>query len=162
MAYRRQRLSRYSRPYVILIDDDQTPLQGSAPAEPNADGSTLATDSDGEPQGDDIGKAFTARVEGPDFTHDFGFVETRVGNLVWRDSNADGVQDANEPAIADVVVNVYAVGGSTVLATTTTSPNGLWTLGSLTDDLAAYWCLAASWRFAWRSTWACWMAWSRR
>jgi SdrD B-like domain len=47
-----------------------------------------------------------------------------VGNRVWRDLNGDGVQDAGEPPIAGVTVNLYAPGGTTPLATAVTDANG--------------------------------------
>lgn len=45
-----------------------------------------------------------------------------IGNRVWRDSNANGVQDAGEPAIANVTVRLYQ--GSTLIGTAVTDANG--------------------------------------
>jgi len=49
----------------------------------------------------------------------------RVGNFVWHDRNADGVQDPDEPGIDGVTVQLLK--GSTVFATTQTANGGLYT-----------------------------------
>lgn len=45
-----------------------------------------------------------------------------IGNRVWRDSNANGVQDPGEPPIAGVTVRLYQ--GSTLVGTATTDAQG--------------------------------------
>ncbi len=47
-----------------------------------------------------------------------------IGDRVWLDSNGNGLQDANEPGIANVTVHLYAADGTTLLHTTTTDANG--------------------------------------
>lgn len=47
-----------------------------------------------------------------------------LGDRVWFDSNGNGIQDANEPGIANVTVHLYAADGTTLLQTTTTDANG--------------------------------------
>ena len=65
-----------------------------------------------------------------DMTVDFGFVPpASIGNYVWLDFDQDGVQDANEDGIPDVVVNLLidTDGDGTpdsIGATTVTGPNG--------------------------------------
>ena len=49
-----------------------------------------------------------------------------VGNFVWNDLDADGVQDANEPGIPGVTVVLSDTNGN-VLQTTTTDANGFYT-----------------------------------
>ncbi|MCA0454207.1 MAG: carboxypeptidase regulatory-like domain-containing protein [Chloroflexi bacterium] len=57
-----------------------------------------------------------------DLSRDAGIVPlTSIGNFVWRDNNGDGIQDAGEPGIAGITVQLH--GGPTVL-TTTTDVNG--------------------------------------
>jgi hypothetical protein len=46
-----------------------------------------------------------------------------IGNYIWFDTDADGVQDPDETPIAGVVVNLYDAQG-TLIATTTTDGNG--------------------------------------
>lgn len=49
---------------------------------------------------------------------------TEIGNRVWRDTNANGIQDADEPGIAGVQVQLLAADGVTVLATAITAADG--------------------------------------
>lgn len=54
---------------------------------------------------------------------DTGYVLlANIGDFVWLDLNGDGVQDANEPGLADIVVKL-TLPNNTVI-TTTTGPNG--------------------------------------
>ena len=46
-----------------------------------------------------------------------------IGNYVWRDNDNDGIQDADEPGIAGVVVQLYRTNG-TLVASATTNVNG--------------------------------------
>lgn len=46
-----------------------------------------------------------------------------IGNRIWRDLDGDGIQDANEPGVAGVTVQLTAPDG-TVLATAVTDANG--------------------------------------
>ena len=57
-------------------------------------------------------------------------VTAALGDLVWLDSNGNGVQDAGEPGVAGVVVELLQ--GSTVIANTTTSSSGLYSFTDLT------------------------------
>lgn len=45
-----------------------------------------------------------------------------LGNRIWRDLDRDGIQDANEPAISGVTVQLYRAG--VLVGTTTTDANG--------------------------------------
>ncbi len=63
---------------------------------------------------------------------DFGFVRSvSVGNLVWGDTNDNGVVDPGETGIAGVTVRLIAADGVTVLATTTTDAAGHYLFGGL-------------------------------
>ncbi len=48
----------------------------------------------------------------------------QIGNRVWFDANANGLQDPGEPPIANVTVNLYRSGDTTPYATATTDANG--------------------------------------
>src|SRR6185312_7035096 len=62
---------------------------------------------------------------------DFGYRGTAsVGDRVWLDSNANGVQDVGEPGINGVTVQLLD-SGSNVIATTTTAGDGLYTFANL-------------------------------
>ncbi|MBK9927461.1 MAG: sortase [Anaerolineales bacterium] len=54
-----------------------------------------------------------------------------LGDLVWNDLNADGIQDGSETGIDGVTVNLYSSTG-TLIATTTTSGGGLYLFDNLT------------------------------
>ncbi len=47
-----------------------------------------------------------------------------IGNLVWIDENADGIQDAGEPGIAGVTVTLTNAASGTVLTTVTDADGG--------------------------------------
>lgn len=86
----------------------------AAPANNNtdsdADAGTLATD------------AITLAAGAVDMTWDFGVRSTTtasVGDYVWSDVDGDGVQDANEPGIAGVLVTLYNSAGLAVASTVT-------------------------------------------
>jgi hypothetical protein len=49
----------------------------------------------------------------------------RIGDFVWEDLDADGIQDAGEPGIQGVTVNLLDDNGNT-LETTTTDPTGFY------------------------------------
>ena len=55
---------------------------------------------------------------------DFGYyVKSSIGDLVWEDTDADGIQDSGEPGLPGVTVTLYDAGGN-IAATTTTDANG--------------------------------------
>ena len=54
------------------------------------------------------------------------YVPASIGDRVWHDLDADGIQDANEPGLANVEVRLLAADGVTVLATDTTDGNGIY------------------------------------
>lgn len=71
------------------------------------------------------GGAPIPNVPPPTDTDDSSVVEIKVGSIgdrVWYDINANGVQDPNEPGLAGVTVTLYDPNGNMVLQTTT---NGL-------------------------------------
>ncbi len=47
-----------------------------------------------------------------------------IGNRVWNDPNADGIQDPGEAGISNVTLNLYDETGTTLLGTTTTNTEG--------------------------------------
>ncbi len=57
----------------------------------------------------------------------------RLGDFVWWDWNYNGQQDAGEPGIKDVLVNLYNSGG-TKIQTSTTDANGLYQFPNLLPD----------------------------
>lgn len=47
-----------------------------------------------------------------------------LGDFVWLDLNGNGLQDAGEPGLPNVKVNLYLSGSSAILVSTTTDTNG--------------------------------------
>lgn len=93
---------------------------------------------------DGTGTAHTATVGLPARTTnldvDFGYTNVGVtpgaiGDFVWLDSNANGVQDSGETGLAGVQVTLYTApvgsGGSQIAATQTTANNGGYFFGNL-------------------------------
>ncbi len=54
-----------------------------------------------------------------------------LGNLVWADTNNNGVVDGSEAGISGVTVRLIAADGATVLQTTTTDGSGLYLFSGL-------------------------------
>ena len=48
------------------------------------------------------------------------FQSTAIGDLVWVDTNANGVQDAGENGLNNVTVDLYLTGFGQIATTTTT------------------------------------------
>lgn len=57
-----------------------------------------------------------------------------LGDFVWEDIDRDGVQDAGEPGIANVTVNLLDAAG-TVIGTTTTNALGYYTFNNLPPNV---------------------------
>jgi uncharacterized surface anchored protein len=70
-----------------------------------------------------------------DLDNDFGYAPLlgSIGNFVWLDADADGVQDAGEPGISGVQVQLFNAETGALVGTTTTGSNGQY----LFDNLAA-------------------------
>ncbi|NCC35899.1 MAG: calcium-binding protein, partial [Chloroflexia bacterium] len=67
-----------------------------------------------------------------DLTWDAGLYQrSSLGDRVWDDRNANGVQDEGELGIAGVTVTLYAADGTTVLRATTTDNDGLYRFDEL-------------------------------
>ncbi|MFH2029046.1 MAG: SdrD B-like domain-containing protein [Bacteroidota bacterium] len=70
-------------------------------------------------------------VENENLTIDFGYCQNEqpckstIGNLIWRDSNLDGVQTNGELGIAGVVVDLLNESGSKITSATTNN-NGIY------------------------------------
>jgi protocatechuate 3,4-dioxygenase beta subunit len=91
-------------------------------------GATDANDSD--PVGGTV-TGITLTSGQTNNTIDAGFYQPgSIGNFVWNDTNGNGVQDAGEPGIAGVTVNLLNAAG-TIIATTTTDANGAYTFANV-------------------------------
>ncbi|MCB9149008.1 MAG: carboxypeptidase regulatory-like domain-containing protein [Caldilineaceae bacterium] len=64
-----------------------------------------------------------------DLTLDMGILlpaDVRIGDTVWEDMNADGIQDAGEAGVENVLVQLFQVGGSAPISDTLTDINGVY------------------------------------
>ncbi|MCW2812727.1 MAG: Cna domain protein, partial [Nocardioides sp.] len=114
--------------YTIKIDNNQAALADYVPSPAGA--GTPATDSS---NGSAASGALTTNGSS-DTTLDFGFFRksVSVGDLVFVDTDRDGVQEAGEPGISGVTVTitrtdggtVRTIGGTTVTSTTTGAAGG--------------------------------------
>ncbi|MFA5804308.1 MAG: SdrD B-like domain-containing protein [Melioribacteraceae bacterium] len=92
-----------------------------------------AIDSDADPiTGKTICTTLSAGEN--DLTWDAGLKEckNKIGNFVWHDANANGIQDNNEPGIQGVVVELLNSAGGLII-TTTTVANGYYEFANLSN-----------------------------
>ena len=84
----------------------------------------------GTPGTDSNGSGTSVAIAGNlDDTIDFGFYKLgSIGDFVWNDLNADGVQNGSEPGLAGVVVTLT---GGVLPLTTTTNAAGGYSFGNL-------------------------------
>jgi len=98
---------------------------------PQDQGLNDAVDSDANPLNGRTA-TFTLASGQTDTTLDAGMYETAsIGDFVWEDLDGDGIQDAGEPSIQGVTVNLYCCLGLFV-DTTTTDANGFYSFTGLT------------------------------
>jgi hypothetical protein len=64
-------------------------------------------------------------------TYDFGYKGGMIGDMVWKDSNSNGIQDAGEPGVPNVTVQLLGSDGTTVLGTKTTNAAGIYSFTDL-------------------------------
>ena len=102
---------------------------GNATITSQGSGNDSALDSDADPA---TGLVLVSLGENKDATNvDVGITELgSIGNVVWRDLNHDGIQDAGEPGASNVLVTLLDGSGNPILddeqnpITTTTDGNG--------------------------------------
>ncbi|MBN1659282.1 MAG: PEP-CTERM sorting domain-containing protein [Anaerolineae bacterium] len=72
-----------------------------------------------------------------DLDNDFGFNQLlALGDLVWYDTDADGIQDAGEPGVVGIVVDLYArVCSGQALASDTTDAAGNYLFTGLNNGI---------------------------
>ena len=114
-------------------DDDNTDSNGVAVAgQDYVDSLPVLLEVDGEPTDDDDANADD---NNSNQSVDFGFfTPVSLGDLVWFDQNIDGTQDATEPGLANVRVELYEVDG----VTPAVDVNGDPVLAATTDVSGTY------------------------
>jgi len=124
-----------------VVDGNDSPAAKTGLA-----GGTTDTDGDGLLDGFDNNTASTdptntnlnpeshPDVQGGTIEQDWREVEVgTIGNRVWIDENTDGIQDAGEPGIAGVTVELVD-GNNNVIATVITDANGGYLFRNVTPD----------------------------
>jgi hypothetical protein len=112
--------------YTVTVDASNFTGSGALVgynASPTGKGTT-ATDSNASPSGTTPGALPSG---GSDLTVDFGYYKNvTVGDFVWNDSNANGVQDSGEAGLNGVTLTLTGTNGAGVSVTdhATTSGNG--------------------------------------
>ncbi len=86
-----------------------------------------------EPTGDGDLTTGTDADKNSNLTIDFGiFKAAQIGDLVWSDTNKDGIQQASETAgVPNVIIKLYDGTGTTLIATTTSDANGNYTFDNV-------------------------------
>jgi LPXTG-site transpeptidase (sortase) family protein len=100
---------------------------------PANQGANDALDSDANTATGVTTSTYTLAAGDNNITVDAGLYQpASLGDFVWDDLNNNGIQDAGEPGIQNVSVNLLDSTGTTTLATTTTDVNGLYHFPNLT------------------------------
>jgi hypothetical protein len=106
--------------YRVEVDLASVP-PGLSPSPVN----TTAADKDSNPNPTLV----TLPDNATDLTIDFGFMPPcagMIGDFVWFDVNRNGIQDAGEPGIGGVQVELRLASDNSLLAVTTTDASGLY------------------------------------
>lgn len=94
-------------------------------------GSDPSSDSDANPTGGQSA-IFLLASNGDDRTWDAGiYLPARIGDLVWSDTNLDGIQDSGEAGVPNVIVRLYRNG--VLRGSTSTDANGNYSFNRLPE-----------------------------
>lgn len=104
---------------------------GYALSAQNVAGSTSANDSDADPSTSKTG-AITLGAGAAETNVDAGFYQpASIGDRVWNDANANGIQEDGEAGLGGVTVQLLGSDGVTVVATTTSAADGSYSFTNL-------------------------------
>ena len=119
---------------------------------PQDQGTDDTRDSDADPSTGDTAVT-TLSADENDPSWDAGLVPVQdpalagIGDTVWQDLDADGIQDSGEPGVTNVTVELLD-GGGNVLATTLTDADGQYQFSDLTPgDYAVRFTLPTGYEF---------------
>lgn len=125
--------------YQLRLDNNADftsgPLQNYRATKLN-EGGNDAIDSDGEDIGGGVigTDVATGAAGANDHTYDFGFVEpASLGDYVWEDEDADGIQDGSESGIDGVTVKLLDAADNEI-GSTTTAGGGAYSFTNLIPD----------------------------
>ena len=117
--------------YIVVVTDQNNVLEGYWHSR-GADGLTDESQSNPYP--------LAVGINADNLTADFGYYVdgATLGNRVWRDLNADGLQDPGEPGLANTAVNLIITfpDTTTITLTTLTDNDGFYQFPNLLQDEA--------------------------
>ncbi|MDQ3250069.1 MAG: carboxypeptidase regulatory-like domain-containing protein, partial [Chloroflexota bacterium] len=133
--------------YYVVFDLSTLPA-GFAPTAQDAAGDD-ALDSDANPQTGQTASTGPLAAGTQNLTLDMGIYQpASLGDYVWYDRDADGIQEAGEPPVPNVTVTLYN-GAGVVVGTTTTDTNGLYRFTNLRPgDYAVGFTLPPTYQFS--------------
>jgi len=118
--------------YYVVFDTNTIP-PGFVVTTPNA-GEDDSRDSDANPSSGQTAPTPLLSSGEEDLTLDMGIQEplgVRVGDTVWEDNNANGIQDPGEPGVAGVTVTLFHEDGTPTDRVTTTDDSGSYLFDNL-------------------------------
>ncbi|MCB0573513.1 MAG: HYR domain-containing protein, partial [Saprospiraceae bacterium] len=111
-----------------------TPSGGYVPTNANDGDATDGTDSDADPAmgGMTVFEVLTSGESNPDYDAGY-YLPASIGNYVWEDEDADGIQDPGEPGIGQATVTLTGTDGqgNPVNEVTTTDVDGSYLFDNL-------------------------------
>jgi protocatechuate 3,4-dioxygenase beta subunit len=124
--------------YVVTVSAPTGFISTTDTTDTNDPNSNTNNDDNGPGSGNSVtsgiitltgGQEPAAAVDGDgtngNLTVDFGFFElASLGNLVWYDTDVDGVQDGGETGVPNVTVTLYNAADNSVVSTMSTDANG--------------------------------------
>ena len=122
--------------YQFVVDPGTYRVQFEAPAgyfiSPQDVGADDTIDSDALPA-TGITQTVTVASNEQNLTLDAGMYQVaKIGDFVWHDLNANGIQDPNEPGIPGVTVKLISCVTNVVVDTTVTDVNGMYMFSNVT------------------------------
>lgn len=117
--------------YSLSISLSQSALSGYTITNKDQ-GSSDSRDSDGSLSSGAVVKSISlGDIGSNDHTFDFGFVQSAsLGNYVWFDANANGIQDSTESGISGVTVTLIDALTGLVLSSKVTDSSGYYLFGA--------------------------------
>ncbi|MFN5584355.1 MAG: SdrD B-like domain-containing protein, partial [Planctomyces sp.] len=120
--------------YVVVVDTSTLPAALLNSGDPDRDGVAWTGTADAFPSADNSDSFISVQSSSYQGA-DFGYVPRGVvGDFVWLDLDADGVQDAGEQGIAGVTVTAFRAASSTTV-TTQTDQDGRYSFANLADGV---------------------------
>ncbi|MFM8321603.1 MAG: SdrD B-like domain-containing protein, partial [Chloroflexota bacterium] len=101
-----------NRGYIVVVDRSDLDLPASWPNTKDPDGTLNSTATPVIVSSGNVSQIGTAACSGTacNLALDFGYQPrgtASIGDFVWKDLNANGFQDANEPGIANISLSLY-------------------------------------------------------